>query len=405
MVALVTSFSFVNNFILNIFIKVVMLLNKTSQFAGFFILYLYVKKNNIYMNRNLLTVILFFSLFISSVYSLSKEKLIIGTKLAEPFVIENNKGEFKGISFELWNRIAAELNVDSEVKVYSLDGLLKAVENSEVDIAVSPLTITADREKLFDFTHSYFTTGLSIAVSNTGKSNLFSVFKNIFSSQFISIILFIFFILFLVGFLVWLFERNKNKDQFGDGLTKGLGSSFWWAAVTMTTVGYGDKAPQTTGGRIIALIWMFAGLIMISSFTAAIASALTVDSLDNRINKLSDLYNVKVGTVKNSSSEDYLNENGITFITTKNIQEGIKDVSENKIDAFVYDAPILKYYIKSQNIADKISVLPIVLNPIHYGFALPQKSKLREPINRILLKEINNREWKKIVNSYLGKTN
>ncbi len=330
-----------------------------------------------------------------------KAKIIVGTKIAKPFVIKKGN-EFNGISFELWNKISNDLNVEYEVKTFTLQELIDAVSNNEVDIAVSPLTITSEREKHFDFTHSYFSTGLSIATTNKARNNLLSVAQNIFSKQFLNVVLVIFVILFLVGFFVWLFERKKNKEQFGNGITKGLGSSFWWAAVTMTTVGYGDKTPRTTGGRIIAIVWMFAGLIMISGFTAAIASALTVDSLEYDISNLSDLHNLRVGTVANSSSVDYLNQNGMNFITTENVQVGILLIQENKLDAFIYDAPILKYFIKTNNISNQIKVLPLILNPINYGFALPTNSKLREPINRALLNEINKSGWNKTVNSYLG---
>jgi ABC-type amino acid transport substrate-binding protein len=330
------------------------------------------------------------------------QKITVGTKIAEPFVIKNSDGKLTGISFELWNKISDKLNIEYEVKTYDLEGLIDAVSKNEVDIAVSPLTITAEREKILDFTHSYTTTGLSIAIENNPKSSVLNILKNVFSKEFISVVFLIFMVLLLVGFLVWLFERKKNKDQFGDGITKGLGSSFWWAAVTMTTVGYGDKAPQTVGGRIIALVWMFAGLIMISGFTAAIASALTVDQLDFDINGLSDLHNVRVGTVKNSSSEGFLSENGINYITFESVNNGMEGVTKNKIDAFVYDAPILKYFVKSHNISNQIKILPVILNPINYGFALPTGSNLREPVNRILLKEINSKEWNNIINSYLG---
>jgi len=58
----------------------------------------------------------------------------------------------------------------------------------------------------------------------------------------------------------------------------------------MTTVGYGDKAPVTLAGRVVGLLWMPASIILISGFTAAIASALTVGQLDHSISGLDDLY-------------------------------------------------------------------------------------------------------------------
>jgi ABC-type amino acid transport substrate-binding protein len=352
----------------------------------------------------LIKQILLLSLFCSPLLAQSgKNKVIVGTKIAEPFVLMETQGEWKGLSFELWNRITKELNITYEVKSYDLEGLTSAVEKGEVDIAVSPLTITSEREKLFDFTHSYFTTGLSIAVKNKDDSSIFSIIGKIFSSQFLNAVLVILLILFIVGFLVWLFERKKNISQFGDGMSKGLVSSFWWAAVTMTTVGYGDKTPKTVGGRSIALIWMFAGLIMISGFTAAITSALTVDQLDVGIKSTEDLYDVRVGTVTGSSSLEYLNHNGVGFVTSSNIENGIELLQQDKIDAFVYDAPILKYFIKSNNISNEIKVLPIILDPINYAFALPSNSPLRESINIVLLREIDKSDWTNIINTYIGR--
>jgi voltage-gated potassium channel len=48
--------------------------------------------------------------------------------------------------------------------------------------------------------------------------------------------------------------------------------AIWWAYVTITTVGYGDKFPVTTEGRVIAAILMTAGVGLFGTFTAYVSS-------------------------------------------------------------------------------------------------------------------------------------
>jgi voltage-gated potassium channel len=54
--------------------------------------------------------------------------------------------------------------------------------------------------------------------------------------------------------------------------TSGILDTFWWALVTITTVGYGDVVPHSTLGRIVGLILMLSGVVLVSLFTATIAS-------------------------------------------------------------------------------------------------------------------------------------
>lgn len=360
-------------------------------------------RDNIINIKLLITkVILIIFLFSSVVFT--QEKIVVGTKIANPFVIKTEHNQYSGISIELWKAIAADINLDYEIREFSLPDLIESVKKKEVDIAVSPLTITAEREQFLDFTHSYYTTGLGIAVKRKDSNSIISYVNKIFSLEFIRVISVIFLILFIIGFLIWFLERKSNTANFESSPKEGIGSGFWWAAVTLTTVGYGDKVPKTWLGRLIGLIWMFAGLIIVSSFTGAVASVLTVESLDaNFISSVDELYQTKIVTIESTSSEEYLTNNNFNYSTVKSIQEGFKKLETNKIDAFVYDSPILKYYIKSNELSDKFIVLPIVLEPINYAFALSEDNPLIEIINLSILKQTSTKKWKKRIKSYIGR--
>lgn len=79
----------------------------------------------------------------------------------------------------------------------------------------------------------------------------------------------------LVGVLIilaaagmWLFEKDVQPDKFGTILL-----SMWWSVVTLTTIGYGDVFPITTGGRIFASLVALAGIGMIALPAGILASA------------------------------------------------------------------------------------------------------------------------------------
>ena len=63
----------------------------------------------------------------------------------------------------------------------------------------------------------------------------------------------------IFGFLVYSAERLDPDTQFEDAT-----DGFWWAAITMTTVGYGDLIPRTIIGRSVAVTCIIAGLVLTS---------------------------------------------------------------------------------------------------------------------------------------------
>jgi hypothetical protein len=55
-----------------------------------------------------------------------------------------------------------------------------------------------------------------------------------------------------------------------------LGTALWWAVTTVTTVGYGDVVPASTGGRLVGAALMFVGIGSFAFLTAVAASAIVV---------------------------------------------------------------------------------------------------------------------------------
>lgn len=344
---------------------------------------------------------LLFGVFTSAqdtIQNQSPEKYIIGIAPTPPFVEKSPNG-FSGLSIASWEMVNKKLGWNYEYKTYnSLAELLHAVEQGEVDFSINPITVTDQRMTKMDFSQPYFISHTAIAQKK--KSNALAVVRNLWSWKFISAILVLIGVIFVFGFLVWIFERKKNPEEFGGKGFQGIKEGFWWSAVTMTTVGYGDKSPQTTGGRVIGLVWMFMAIIIISSLTASIASALTVESINNEINSVADLDRFNVVTVGSSSSEEFLNMYQINHGEVANGASGIAYLVDHPNDLFIYDQPILTYEVERQQLQDEIQVLKKTLKKDYFSYSFPKNSTLIKQVDPVLISAMKTMEWSRLMENY-----
>jgi len=325
------------------------------------------------------------------------QSLTVGVKITPPFIMKSDNG-YTGLSIDLWERIAKQLGIIYKFKEYNFLDLLEATEKGEVDLSINPFSVTSEREEKMNFTQPFYVANLALAVAAEQKSSIYAFLINFFSVGFLKAISLLFLTILVFGLLVWLAEKKQN-DEFGAGL-KGLGHGIWWSAVTMTTVGYGDKSPRTLLGRIIGTIWMFTAVIIISGFTANIAATLTVNKIGLQIEAVDDLKKVPVGTVKKSSSAEFLRNNNVGFRAFQTTEEGLAALAFGKIDAFIYDEPILKHLIQENELDSKIQLHENRFGNDYYSFSAPRTSHLLEQINIALLKEIESPEWNNILASY-----
>jgi ABC-type amino acid transport substrate-binding protein len=332
--------------------------------------------------------------------SAAPRKLVVGTVVAPPLYVKTADNQWQGLGIELWQAVAQGLNASFEFREYSgLGPLLDAIKDKEIDVIPS-LPVEEQYESILDFSQSYLKSGLAIAVpAEGGGSGWMGVVASIFSTHIVKAVGLLLLMSLAAGIIVWAFERRRNSEMFGDGTVKGIGHGIWWSLVTMTTVGYGDKAPETMGGRIAALIWMFFSVVFISSFTASITTSLTISELRGKVRGFDDLYNARVGSLSRSNATDFLTNHGITVTPFESVQEGLQAVASKKIDALVMNEGILKYVVRNE-FRGRIQVIPGTFDEYFVSIALQNRSPLRKSVNKALLKFMKTEKWSELINRY-----
>jgi len=140
------------------------------------------------------------------------------------------------------------------------------------------------------------------------------------------------------GIVIWAAEKSGN-EEFSEGrYISGAFQGFWWAFISMTTVGYGDITPRTIRGRVVAIAWTLAGLVLSGILLGSLTSSVTSLTLPPEVK----LYGTKSAAI-NSSFEYNLGvrRNSIVnsqrqYQTTDEVLTALKtqEVDISLLDAF-----------------------------------------------------------------------
>lgn len=329
------------------------------------------------------------------------DTLIVGYTTAPPFIIKNND-RLEGINIWLWRRVAKDLNLPHKMVQMDFSQMLDSLTTGGIDISINPLTITGERSKRMEFTHSFYASNATIAISEQSSYQKITQFvKGFLNLNFLKGFLILISIIALFGFLGWYFERRENPEHFRGGL-KGVWDGLWWSAVTLTTVGYGDKAPKSGFGKVAALILMFTGLLFISGLTASIASSLTVDQLSSSPDGFTEFKKRAVGTVRNTGTVQFLRSHFFKDIHEyPDVIAGLNEVEAKKIEAFIYDEPILKYRIQQDSSLQNLIILPLKFDVQFYAFGIAKnRPQLEQRVSQRILEIIETEEWQIVLNEY-----
>lgn len=268
---------------------------------------------------SILALLIFFPLalllggFAEDVAAQSKESTLdVATREIRPFVFQEN-GRLTGFSVELWQEIAAQMNVKWRfITKPTVKELLDSVNSREAELGISAISITAERELKWDFSQPMFDAGLQILVPvQSSQTNVIGVLlANIFSAAVLPFLGLVLLIILVPAHLVWFFEQRHPTGMLAHrNYFPGIFETCWWAASTLAT--QADQMPRAAFARVIAVIWMFASVVFIAYFTAAVTSSLTVQQLHGEINGPTDLPGKRVASVRASTSIEYLRQHNV----------------------------------------------------------------------------------------------
>ncbi|MDY7004944.1 MAG: transporter substrate-binding domain-containing protein [Cyanobacteriota bacterium] len=312
-------------------------------------------------------------------------KLRVGVAGSPPFVIKDR--DFKGISIEIWQELASLEELEYQlIPQSSVNDGVDNIIRGELDLVIGPISITSDRLEQVAFTQPYFLANIGLLISGE-RPKLWSRIQPFFGLAFMSSVGLLVVLLFTVGNLLWLAERRRNTEQFPKDYWHGIGNGMWFALVTLTTVGYGDRAPITKTGRIIAGVWMMITMVTVSSLTAGIATSLTLSLSDQTVVQFTapeDIKNSRIAVVRGSTGEKWAQRYEARISQTRTLVEAIDLLKLKEVDGVIFDAPALKYYLHT-NPKENLKLSPVSFANESYGFMISPDSSLIEDFNiRIL---------------------
>lgn len=315
--------------------------------------------------------------------------LHVATYILPPFVMKEGD-HLTGFSIELWEEVAARLNVKSNYQlVTDAKSGLGLLRSNKADIGVSGIYYSTELDRVIDFTYPTLNAGLRIMVRDQGGDNgaqfrpLHDWLTLVFSRSAALWLLAALLIALIPAHVVWLLDR-ANED--GVSPTKkyfpGIFHSMFWAMTAVAS--QAPVMPKQWIARILAVIWIFTGVVFIALFTAQLTALLTVQQIRGEINGPGDLPGKRVGTLAASTSAIYLRKVEADVQEFPSTEEMFQALLEKKVDAVVLHAPVLNYYAAHEG-RGRVKLVGPEFEKRDIGFVVPLGSPLRKRVSNELL--------------------
>ena len=331
-------------------------------------------------------------------------ELRVAAFVIPPLVIEQN-GSLTGFGIDLWNAIAARLKRKTAYQIVpDVSALEEAMRSKSADLTLA-LFITSARDEKYDFSYPTLEAGLQVMVRDphqaaATENPLWAMLRLMLSRTTVAWLGMALLLVLIPAHVVWLLERWRGDSAISrPKYFPGIFEAAYWALSTLTT--QAEAMPKQWLARILAILWMFAGVVFVAFYTAQLTTTLTVEQIRGAIEGPDDLPGKQVGTITHSLAVDYLLEHHAEvqeYSTTDKMYEALLD---KEVDAVVTGAPILRYYASHEGqgqvkmVGPEINIAPIAI-------MVQLDSPLRKKIDIALLALREDGSYQRLYDKWFG---
>ena len=382
----------------------------------------------------------------------------IGVREAPPFIMADPIRGQRGLTFDLWESIARELGEAGLIGRTAfvecpLGDQLDALASGDLDLVISPLTITAERLERLDFTHQYLSSGLTVAQRSSSAIDFgyaAGILRETVTHEGVPRAILIFLVANLVLAAVIARGLRRSADF---GVVAGEALPLRLCRYGIETIvrtiglkGIGDGG-RPTPVRIVEIFMGVVGTVLSATIFGVLTTALVGSIGGSREVALGDLPRHRVATLKDSTAQSFLEQlpadeastvrpatagvdprldpimqarrsatpaggvcvdavtadSGARCVAAGSWQEAMQLLARGEVELVLGDWAQLTYLARQPELSEAVSVQSSTFRLEPYGWGVsPHRPELRAAVDRALMRRVRSTEWRFVVQEYMG---
>jgi polar amino acid transport system substrate-binding protein len=308
-----------------------------------------------------------------------------------------------GVMIDVWRDLEKRLGVETDFKrADTFKHLLDTVMAGEADVALGPIAITEERERVFDLTHPIIHSGLRIAVRQRDEGGFLPALHSLFSWRLLQLLATVLLLALASGHLLWWFEHRGNPESFPAEYPRGVWEAIWWIASTVVAGGCDNKHVASVLGRVIAFAWMVGGIVLLAAFTSVLTATLTAEQVAGAIHGPRDLAGRTAGCQEAAVSVKEVQRRGGIAREFAKLDEALDALGRGELEAVVGENQQMMFLLNQPERMGLKLVGPM-FESFDYGFGLSSGSPLRERLNTAILRMREDGAIDRIREQWLGR--